>query len=103
MAETPENESRRVRSISEMLDSLASDFSEMGDSIDTLKVKAQALLEIARLQQEESKIRKFELAEIAESNRKDEEWRQESDRRFYTLLEEVRSLNRRGDKIDRDS
>ena len=107
MTQTPDNESGRVRWTDEMLDKLASDVSvpresvsEVRDSVDGVRITAQALLQLALQQQQENEARK---AEIAESNRKYEEWKQESDRRFYTLLDEVRYLNRRGDRIDGES
>ncbi|MCL1465282.1 hypothetical protein [Argonema galeatum] len=114
MTQTPDNESGRVRWTDKMLDSLASDVSELResvselresvsevrDSVDGIRITSQALLQIALQQQQENEARKAELAEYI---RKSDEWKQESDRRFYTLLDEVRYLNRRGDRIDGDS
>ncbi|MCL1475407.1 hypothetical protein [Argonema antarcticum] len=114
MTQTPDNESGRVRWTDKMLDSLASDVSELRasvsevresilelresisevrDSVDGVRITAQALLQIAAQQQQENEARKAEIAE----------WKEESNRRFYTLLDEVRYLNRRGDRIDGDS
>lgn len=118
MTQTPDNEKRRVRWTDEMLDSLATDVSELResvsemresiselresfsevresvsevrDSIDGLRITAQALLQVAAQQQQENEARKAEIAE----------WKEESNRRFYTLLEEVRYLTR---KVDRNN
>lgn len=104
MTETPENRRGRQQWTDDMLDNLASDVSELReslsevrDSIDGLRVTAQALLQVAAQQQQENEARK---AELAEWNRKYEESKQESDRRFYTLLEEVRYLIRGIDRAD---
>ena len=111
MAQTPDNENRRVRWTDEMLDSLASDVSELResvselkegvselketvsevrDSVDGVRITAQALLQLAAQQQQENEARRSEL----------EAWKQENDRRFYTLLDEVRYLNRRVTRIE---
>ena len=112
MNTTPNNERRRTQWTKEMVDKLASDITEMRnsaiklrdsvikqgdsvlevpDSIDGMKFKAQELLEIAAQQEQENEARK---AESAESICKSDEWLEESNRRFYTLLEEVRSYRR---------
>ncbi|MCL1465281.1 hypothetical protein [Argonema galeatum] len=100
MTKTPDNESGRVRWTDKMLDNLSSDVSELRDSIselrdsvDGIRITAQALLQVAAQQQQENEIRRAELAE----------WKQESDRRFNILLEEVRYLSRRVDRVDGDS
>lgn len=121
MTQTPDNENRRVRWTDEMLDKLASDVSELResvsemresiselresfsevresvsevrDSIDGLRITAQALLQVAAQQQQENEARKAEIAE----------WKEESNRRFYTLLEEVRYLTRKVDRTDGES
>ncbi|MCL1475406.1 hypothetical protein [Argonema antarcticum] len=114
MTETPGNESGRVRWTDEMLDKLTSNVSELResvselresvsevkDSVDGVRITTQGLLQLALQQQQENEARK---AEIAEANRKYEEEKQESDRRFYTLLDEVRYLNRRGDRNNGES
>lgn len=97
MTQTPDNENRRVRWTDEMLDSLASDVSELResvselkDSVDGVRITAQALLQLAAQQQQENEARRSEL----------EAWKQENERRFYTLLDEVRYLNRRVTRIE---
>ena len=70
-------------------------FLEVPDSIDGIRMTAEALLQVALQQQQENEARKSELAEYI---RKSDKWLEESNRRFYTLLDEVRYLNRRGDR-----
>ncbi|MCL1475405.1 hypothetical protein [Argonema antarcticum] len=119
MTETPNNKSRKTEWTKEKSEKLASDITklknsaiklrdsvikqpdivlEVPDSIDGMRFKSQELLEIAAQQEQENEARK---AEIAEANRKSDEWLEESNRRFYTLLEEVRSYRR--DRIDGES
>jgi hypothetical protein len=64
----------------EMLDELASSVGEIRDSVDGLRITAQALLKVAAQNQQEMELIKQRQAE--------------NDRRFNILLEEVRYLIR---------
>jgi len=64
----------------EMLDELASSVGEIRDSVDGLRITAQALLQVAAQNQQEMELIKQRQAE--------------NDRRFNILLEEVRYLIR---------
>jgi hypothetical protein len=67
----------------EMLDELASSVGEIRDSVDGLRITAQALLQVAAQNQQEMELIKQRQAE--------------NDQRFNILLEEVRYLIRRID------
>ncbi len=67
----------------EMLDELASSVGEIRDSVDGLRITAQALLQVAAQNQREMELMKQRQAE--------------NDQRFNILLEEVRYLNRRNE------
>ncbi|MBD2182929.1 hypothetical protein H6S82_08490 [Planktothrix sp. FACHB-1355] len=93
ISEMRESISEMRESISELRESFSEvreSVSEVRDSIDGLRITAQALLQVAAQQQQENEARKAEIAE----------WKEESNRRFYTLLEEVRYLTR---KVDRNN
>ena len=68
----------------EMLDELSSNVSELKDSIDGLRITAQALLQVAAQSQRDMENVKERQAE--------------SDERFNVLLEEVRYLVRRSEE-----
>jgi hypothetical protein len=81
-----------------MLDGLASSISDVKDSIDGLRATAQALLQVAAQNQRDVGLIKEEM-ELMKQRQKEEmelmkQRQAENDQRFYTLLEEVRYLNR---------
>lgn len=75
----------------ERLDELASSVADLRDSVDGLKVTAQALLQIAA--QSQQKMNNFEQEMELIKQRQ-----AENDERFNVLLEEVRYLIRRNDR-----
>jgi hypothetical protein len=81
-----------------MLDELASTVSDVKDSIDGLRSTAQALLQVAAQNQRDMGLIKEEI-ELMKQRQKEEmelmkQRQAENDQRFYTLLEEMRYLNR---------
>ncbi len=69
-----------------MLDELADKIDTLSNNVDSLRITAQALLQVAAQHQQEMDIVKQRQAE--------------SDERFNILLEEVRYLIRRDDRRD---
>ncbi len=74
----------------EMLDELASSVGEIRDSVDGLRITAQALLQVAAQHQREMELMTQRQAEMKQRQA-------ENDQRFNILLEEVRYLNRRNE------
>ncbi|MGK7876351.1 MAG: hypothetical protein AB4426_24555 [Xenococcaceae cyanobacterium] len=78
----------------EMLDELASNVERVNDSVESLRITAQALLQVAAQNQRDMELAKQEIELVKQDIELVKQRQAETDQRFNVLLEELRYLIR---------